>query len=202
MKSRGIPSLPRRALSWFEKLKLEYETIWACDFFSKKVPGAEEQVDLFALFFIEIHSHKVLLAGITANPTEDWILKKLTRFSWDSKGEKLLIHDRDTKFTKKIGHFFKAKGFRIFKIPYRSPNLNAFAESWVARIRQECLNVIGITSPAHFVYLVKEFVRHYNSERPKPGIKPKDIRNPTDIWKIKVKEILGGLTHHYYWDEF
>lgn len=50
-------------------------------------------------------------------------------------GRTALVRDRDIKFLKEFDWFFEERGIRILKIPYRSPNLNPYAESWVATIK-------------------------------------------------------------------
>jgi putative transposase len=46
------------------------------------------------------------------------------------RGEKAsyLIKDGDTKFTAKFDEIFKSEGIKVKKLPFRSPNLNAYAE--------------------------------------------------------------------------
>ena len=55
----------------------------------------------------------------------------------------------------------------------RSPDLNAYAERWVRRLRQECLDRIIILNEAHLRWALREYV-HYRSQR-RPRTRPKHL---------------------------
>ncbi|MBL8823977.1 MAG: hypothetical protein JNJ77_15425 [Planctomycetia bacterium] len=65
----GIDPCPERGdKPWAEFIKQHAQTLWATDFFSKKVWTLRGFVDVFVLFFIHIESRRVILGGITTNP--------------------------------------------------------------------------------------------------------------------------------------
>jgi len=47
-----------------------------------------------------------------------------------------------------------------------APNLNAYAERWVQSLRAECLDHLVICGESHLRHVLKEYLEHYNSERP------------------------------------
>ncbi|MBN2711087.1 MAG: transposase [Planctomycetes bacterium] len=49
------------------------------------------------------------------------------------------------------------------------PELNGYAESFVATIKRECLNYFFCISLSKVDYIVSTFVRYYNSVRPHQG---------------------------------
>jgi hypothetical protein len=57
---------------------------------------------LYVLFFIELTSRRVFVAGCTGRPTAAWVTQQARNLSWElaqaSVGPRLLIHDRDSKF--------------------------------------------------------------------------------------------------------
>jgi putative transposase len=65
----GLDPGPKRGEgTWNEFLKRHAKTLWATDFFSKKVWTMRGLVDVLVLFFIHVGSRRVYLAGVTAHP--------------------------------------------------------------------------------------------------------------------------------------
>ena len=58
--------------SWDAFLKIHWETLWACDFFTKDVWTATGRVTAYVLFFMELHTRRVHIAGVTAHPDGEW----------------------------------------------------------------------------------------------------------------------------------
>ncbi len=52
----------------------------------------------------------------------------------------------------------------------RSPKDNAFAERFVRTVRQECLDHLLIFGERHLRWTLREYLRHYNAERPHRGL--------------------------------
>jgi putative transposase len=67
---------PRSEGTWSEFLKRHADTLWACDFFSKKVVTAFGVVEFFVLFFIHAGSRRVHIAGMSTNPDAAWVARK------------------------------------------------------------------------------------------------------------------------------
>src|SRR5208283_5313350 len=115
------------------------------------------------LFFINIRTRKVHIAGITMKPDREWVVKaaKSVSFLFSDDTKKLLIRDGDGKFSKEFDELFKEFNAKVKKIPYRSPNLNPYAEGFVGTIKRECLDHFLVFGGDHFKYLVREYVAHY-----------------------------------------
>src|SRR4051812_29916512 len=98
--------------------------------------------DYYVLFFIHLESRRVSLAGLTKHPTAEWVLQMARNATDESsgflRGQRYLLHDRDTKFCAAFLDVLRSSGIRPLALPPRSPNLNAFAERWVCSVRQEC----------------------------------------------------------------
>jgi len=60
----------------------------------------------------------------------------------------------------------KDAGFRVLKLPARSPNLNAFAERFVRSIKEECLDQFILFGERSLRKSVKEYLEHFHAERP------------------------------------
>ena len=55
------------------------------------------------------------------------------------KKASIVIHDRDTKFTKDFTATLKDKGIRTNVLPIASTNLNGWVDKFVKTIKCECL---------------------------------------------------------------
>ncbi len=74
------------------------------------------------------------------------------------------------------------------------------AEGWVGTIKRECLDHFFIFGEAHFKYLVKEFVKYYNTVRPHSSMNnmPLDYKVTNTNGKVRCESGLGGMIKHYY----
>ena len=96
------------------------------------------------------------------------------------KGKRILIHDRDPLFTRKFQSTLGSVGVRCLKMPKQSPNLNAYAESFVRTIKRECLDKMILFGEAHVRHVIDEYIDHYNKERPHQGIGNQLITGPEE----------------------
>src|SRR3954454_15063623 len=123
------PAGERSGLSWRAFLRTQAATMLAADFFTVETITLQR---LYALFFIELGSRRVHLAGCTANPTGAWVAQQARQFTWalqERPGSfRFLIRDRDSKFTRDFDAVFASEGIEIIKTPVRAPKANAFAE--------------------------------------------------------------------------
>ena len=102
-----------RRLRWSVFLKAHWKAIAASDFFSVEVWSWRGLVTLYILFVIDLATRRVVIAGITTNPNEVWMLQ-MARNLTDTetgilRGTRHLIVDRDTKYSARSGHFSPAR---------------------------------------------------------------------------------------------
>jgi transposase InsO family protein len=115
-----------------------------------------------------------------------------------------LVRDRDTKFTRSFDTVFSAVGIKTLKTPVRSPRANAYAERFVRTARSECLDLVLIVGRRHLERVVRDFARHYDTERPHRGLKLATpiAREPEQAprgGRLRRNDVLGGLIHEYEW---
>ena len=206
----GIEPAPEREKkrTWKQFLKMHWDTLYACDFFSVEALSPFGTVRYMVFFVIEIKSRAVEVAGIRVNPDEAW-MKQLARNLVDPvdgflRGAKYLIHDRDPLFTEAFIAVLEAGGVKSVAIPAQSLNCNPCAERFVKTVKYECLNHFVIFGERHLRHLIKEFVEHYMTERFHQGIGGQLIRNvgPTNDngadGKVACRSRLGGLLNYYH----
>ena len=87
------------------------------------------------LFFIQLHTRRVHLAGVTTNPTGAWVAQQARNLAAtldeQTTAVRFLIRDRDSKFTRAFDDLWHAVGAEVIRIPIQAPNANAVAERWV-----------------------------------------------------------------------
>jgi len=96
------------------------------------------------LFFIELGSRRMHLAGCTPNPSSLWVTQQARHLTWTLGGRaepvRFLIRDRDQKFTSTFDDVFHSEGIEILRTRFRAPQANGVAERFVRILRSECLD--------------------------------------------------------------
>jgi putative transposase len=211
LKKHGFDPGPKRGEgTWSEFIRRHRDTLWACDFFSKKVWTMRGLVDVFALFFIHVKTRRVHVAGMTTNPDNAWMVQQARNVSMHLADQvpppKYLIMDMDTKFTARFRGIFKDEGIEVLRVGPHKPNLNAYAERFVQTMRKECLDHFVCFGVEHLRYICKQFKLFYNEQRPHQGLEGRTIPEgaaPATLafpaaGEVVYKERLGGLLKHYY----
>jgi putative transposase len=205
LKSEGIDPNARRNGCWDELIKRHAESLWQCDFFSKRLATRFGWHMAMALVFINVATRRVWVSPCTTRPTAEWIEKQAMDFlaSTESNGQavSLITRDRGGQYGKAFDPVFQKRGMDVQQLVFRSPNLNAYVERFVQSIQTECLDHFLVFGEKHFDYLVKEYVEHYHEERPHQGLGNRLVSGqppPTADGEIRCRTRLGGLLKHYY----
>ena len=162
---------PRRGPTWSEFLRAQAHSVLATDFFTVDTVSLKQ---LYVLFVIELSTREVHILGVTDHPTGAFVTQVARNLVGDladrGRSIKFLIRDRDTKFTASFDEVFRSEGIRVIKTPVRSPRANAYAERWVRTVRTECLDWVLILGRRHLERVLRQYVSHYNQQRPHRGI--------------------------------
>ena len=78
---RGPPAPRRAGLSWQRFLRAQAGAVLACDFFTVNSVWLKQ---LYVMFFIELASRRVFLAGCTEQPTAAWVTQQARNLSWEA----------------------------------------------------------------------------------------------------------------------
>ena len=132
-REHGIEPAPERErrTTWKEFLEQHWDLIVAADFFTIEAWTRRGLQRFIVLFFIELSTRKVEIAGIASVANGLW-MNQIGRNLTDAvdgilKGKRYLIHDRDPLFTSEFLKVLSETGVASVKLPARSPNLNAYA---------------------------------------------------------------------------
>jgi putative transposase len=189
--------------NWATFLANHASEIWACDFV--------QTYDLFFrtifLFFIIEHgSRRVVHAGVTRNPTDEWVAQQVCNATPFSEGPRFLICDNDDKFGPRFERAVEGAGIDLIHTPPYAPKANAICERFIGSVRRECLDHILILSDKHVRRIIREYCAFFNRALPHQGI---DQQIPIPSCDAALPEharhkaigvpILNGLHHDYQW---
>jgi putative transposase len=164
---------------------------------------------LYVLFFIELDTRRVHLAGVTAHPNGAWVTQQARNLlvALGERGRRLrfLLRDHDAKFSRSFDDVFCAEGAEVLLTPVQAPNANAHAERWIRTVRAECLDWLLIVGRGHLEQVLRVYVQHYNAHRAHRalGLQPPDpavgltLTGKDQPDRIYRRDLLGGLVHEY-----
>jgi putative transposase len=163
---------------------------------------------LDVLFFLELDTRRVHLAGVTANPNAAWVTQQARNLLLASEEQRrrvrFLLRDRDTKLCRSFDDVFRTEGADIVLTPVQAPNANAYPERWIRTVRAECLDWLLIIGQGHLDRILRVYVEHYNRHRPHRALwlEPPEPARPRVIAEdhpaqVHRRDLLGGLLHEY-----
>ena len=200
------PAGARAQLSWREFLRAHADSIIACDFFTVETLWLGR---LYGLFFLELGTRRMHIAGCTSNPDGRWTAQQARQLAWTLSDRatpaRFLIHDPDSKFRRAFDEVFRSEGVEIIRTPFRAPKANAFAECWVGTVRRDCLDRLLISSRKQLERVLRVYFDHYNTHRPHRAL---GLRAPVPAPRLRLvspgspdqlhrRDRLGGLIHEY-----
>ena len=208
LRAAGLgPAGTRGGMTWREFLRAHRRSMLAVDFFTVETIWLQR---LYVLFFIELGSRRVHVAGCTPNPSAPWVTQQARQLTWTlaerPESFRFLIRDRDQKFTDSFDEVFRSDGIEIIRTPFRAPQANGVAERFVRTVRSECLDWLLILNDQHLERVLDVFVEHYNGHRPHRALAltpPRPTRPPVapaTEWgeaRVQRRDRLGGVVHEY-----
>ena len=204
LKAQGLPPVPQRPTSWETFLKAHWGAIAGADFFTTEVWTWQGLVTYYTVFVIDLASRRVQILGSTRYPEAlfmQQVVRTLTMVEARVMGPpRVLICDRDRKWSCDVRRRLREAGVRVVRIPERAPNANAYAERFVRSIKEECLDRLILLGERHFRRAVAEYVAHYHRERNHQGLDNALIVGVTPsatAGRVRRRRRLGGLLNFY-----
>jgi putative transposase len=208
LRRHGLEPAPRRAATiWRAFLRQQAAGIVACDFFTVDTVWLRR---LYVLFFIELDTRRVHVAGVTANPNAAWVTQQARNLLavLEERGHRMRfrVRDRDAKFCSGFDDVFRSEDAEVVLTPVQAPNANAYAERWIRTVRAECLDWLLIVGRGHLEQVLRVYVEHYNRHRAHRALQLKAPDPATGLTiidegrkgSVHRRNLLGGLLHEYW----
>jgi putative transposase len=174
------------------------------DFFTTEVWTWRGLVTFYTVFVIDLATRRVQVVGSRPHPDEGFMRQVgRTLTAADERvlgGHRVLICDRDAKWSAPVRARLGEVGIRVVQTPFRAPNANAYAERFVRSIKHECLNRVIPFGERHLRRTIAEFVEHYHRERNHQGLGNELIDGAGTVDRvgcIRRHQRLGGLLNYY-----
>jgi putative transposase len=204
LKAHGISPVPERPTSWPTFLHAHWGVIAGADFFTTEVWTWRGFVTYYTVFVIDLASRRVQIVGSTAQPHDAFMQQVVRTLTAAEDGllvqHRVLICDRDTKWSAPVRARLGEAGIRVVLTPYQAPNANAYAERFVRSIKDECLNRVVPFGERHLRRAIAQYVEHYHRERNHQGLDNALIEDRTHQptgKRIRRRPRLGGLLNYY-----
>jgi transposase InsO family protein len=208
LRRHGIAPAPKRgqATTWKNFIAAHMAVLTRMDSFTVEVLTWRGPATYYVLFFIQLESRRVALAGITRHPDTAW-MEQMARNAVDPesghlRNQRYIPHDRDAKFCGNFRSILESEGAKCLTLPPRSPNLNAFAERWVRSAKEECLRKLILFGEGSLRRAMAEYVSHFHGERNHEGkgnvlLFPGANSTKRASHVIERTQRLGGLLSYY-----
>jgi transposase InsO family protein len=204
----GGPGKRGQSQRWSTFIRNHAQGIVACDFC---VAVTATFRILYVFVIIEHASRRLLYVNVTAHPTAPWTMQQFREAIPADHTYRILIHDRDTIFSKDVDQGVRHIGLHVVKTPVQTPVANAICERLIGTLRRECLDFVIPLNERHLYGILKEWVTHYNAGRPHmslgPGIPEPILALPVALQAqrhglpsgqgVVSRPILNGLHHDY-----
>ena len=201
VRAAGInPSPDRTGPAWMQFIRTQARGIVATDFCSVDTVTLRR---FHVLFFIELGSRRVHLAGIATNSTGDWTVQAARNFLMGVGREfRFVIHDGAGQYTRAFDAVFESTAATATTTPSRAPMADAYAERWVMTLRHELLDCTIIWNERQLRALLNEYLHHYNQHRPHRSLQQRAPNDTAVVVIVPGRTIerhttCGGLINEY-----
>jgi hypothetical protein len=172
LRRHGLDPAPQpTTTTWRAFLRQQAAGIVTCDFFTTDTVWLRR---LYALFFLELDTRRVHLAGVTVNPDGAWVTQQARNLllALEDRGGRVrfLLRDRDAKFCRSFDDVFRSEGADIVVTPVQAPNANNLAERDLRMVKlQQKISGCWPTLDGAQAFLT---VRSYVATARKHGVNP------------------------------
>lgn len=163
---------------------------------------------MYLLAFICLETRETIVSPATEHPNSAWVVEQTESFLQDTAKREvkpeIMMHDRDSKFTKEFAAKLNDNDVRTNALPKASPNLNGQCERVIQTIKLECLSRFVVFGKRHLDHLVRDFLVYYNRHRAhssRDSLPP--IRNVPEVVdtisldEVEVKSYVGGIVKSF-----
>ena len=196
--------------TWDAFLKIHANTLWQCDFATKKMWTIRGAVDLHFLVFIHLGTRGCWISPGTVSPDSAWTCQQARNFLMHAENVELphrfVMRDNDVKYTPAFDAVFSTSNTEVKRNTPASPNLRAHVERFIQTLQVECLDKFVVVNERHLNLINREFQWWYNHERPHSARNhlPPGSQSPPEEWAtVNVNDVvcetrLGGALKTYW----
>lgn len=144
LKTAGIPPSRERAMTWRTFLRAHWPVLLAADFFTTEVWTPRGLLTYCTAFVIELHLRRVHVLGSTTHPDSAFVLQAFRGLASDShvlRAGRLLICDRDPKWSDAVEELLRSVGVRVVRTPASAPNCMPMRSASSGRSRRNASTV-------------------------------------------------------------
>ena len=200
MKAHGLTPAPDAPTSWHTFLRAHWGAIAGADFFTTELWTWRGLVTFYTVFVIDLATRRVQVLGTTPSP-DDAFMRQVVRTLSMADGDacRVLICDRDAKWSVAVRERLQEAGIRVVRTPYEASNANAYAERFVRSMKEECLDRIVPIGEGYVRQAMAEFVAHDHRERNHQGLENALIESEQEsgAGRVHRQSRLGGLLNYY-----
>jgi putative transposase len=160
-------------------------------------------VTYYVAFLLDVQSRRIQVIGCTPSPNEAFLIQCLRHATGEAgllSDGRLLLCDRDQKWSSSVERWLGTAGVRVVRTPPSTPNCNAYAVRFVRSVKEECLNRIVPLGERHLRRTLQEFATHYHRERNHQGLANELIESPPAqraIGVVRRRQRVGILSYYY-----
>lgn len=143
--------------------------VWSMDFVFDRVAGGRL---IKCLVIVDDATHEAVAIVPEHSMGGTHLVRVLDQICAQRGQPAVIRTDNGTEFTSKaMLNWAHRNAVALRLIEPGKPNQNAYVESFNGRFRDECLNENWFISLPHAQVLIRDWLREYNEERPKPALR-------------------------------
>jgi putative transposase len=123
----------------------------------------------YLMAFLCLETREAIVSKSTQHPNSAWVVRQTKEFLEKTKDREktpdILMHDRDSRFSRAFTAACEQGGLRTNPLPVAAPNLNGRCERFIQTIKHELLFKFVIFGNRHLDHLVEQFLGYYNGKR-------------------------------------
>jgi putative transposase len=143
LKAQGLAPVHAGPTSWQTFLRAHWGAVAGADFFTTEVWTWRGLATYYTVFVIDLASRRVQIVGSTPHP-DGLFMRQVSRTLTATDGllsaHRVLICDRDAKWSEDVRQLLDDAGVRLVRTPYRRPMRMPTPAGSSGRSCTECLN--------------------------------------------------------------